>query len=153
MSKAHTEWQREYVSKYSNINKMKNGLRKIYFYENDCEHDDSVEEVECPLCQTLFECCNECLMDFTRSDFDENNSKDIYDDLVCPDCLEICFQCHNFITDDQGSRADSYPYNLYCNNCAEENGVTYDSPEELETDDDSGDDNDEDYESEESEED
>ena len=39
MNQAHIEWQRDYVTKYSNINRMKNGLRKSYFHENDCAHD------------------------------------------------------------------------------------------------------------------
>jgi hypothetical protein len=129
MSKSNIEWQRQYVIKYSNINKMKNGLRKVYFYENDCKHQrNSLEEIDCPMCRTEFECCDKCYMDFTESGV----KPETYEDLICPDCLEQCKSCQKFITDDNGSRADTYPYDLYCNDCSNDMGVAYDNPDELE---------------------
>lgn len=150
MNQAHIEWQRDYVTKYSNINRMKNGLRKSYFYENDCDHDNTKEEVECFSCKSLFDCCDVCYMDFTESGV----SPETYDDLVCPDCLEQCINCHKFITEDNGSRSDSYPYDLYCTDCAESIGDTYDEPDELEDrDDDDEEEDDEDDEEDDDEED
>lgn len=128
MTEAHIEWQREYVTKYSNINRMKNGLRKSYFYETECQHHkDTLEEVECILCKSLFECCDVCYMDYAESGV----NPETYDDLVCPDCLEKCINCNKYITDDNGSRSDVYPYDLYCIECANLAGDTYDEPEEL----------------------
>lgn len=128
MNEPHVEWEREYLTKYSNINRMKNGLRKSYFYETNCRHQkNSLEEVECPLCSSLFDCCDKCYMDFTQSDV----IPETYDDLVCPDCLEQCKECKKYITDDNGSRADVYPYDLYCHQCASNFGYTYDEPGEL----------------------
>jgi hypothetical protein len=129
MSEAIIEWHRKYVTKYSNINRMKNGLRKVYFYENNCKHQkNSLEEVDCPMCHTEFECCDKCYMDFTESGV----KPETYEDLVCPDCLEQCKNCQKFITDDNGSRSDAYPYDLYCNTCSDDMGVAYDNPDELE---------------------
>lgn len=128
MNEPHIEWEREYIIKYSNINKMKNGLRKSYFYETNCRHQkSSLEEVRCPLCRSAFECCDKCYMDFTQTDV----MPESYDDLVCPDCLEKCHECGKYITDDNGSRADVYPYDLYCDDCANKLGNTYDEPDEL----------------------
>lgn len=140
MNKPHIEWQRDNVTKYSNINRMKNGLRKSYFYENNCKHDKTVEEVECLLCGSFFDCCDICYMDFSKSDVTPKT----YDDLACPDCLEKCIKCNKFIVDDDGSRSDVYPYDLYCEECAESIGDTYDDPNELNKDDNSDDDDDDD---------
>lgn len=129
MSRPHVEWERSNVVKYSNIARMKNGLRKTYFFENECQHDeDTLTKLSCPICQGEFECCQNCCMDFAEDDVTIND----WEDLVCPDCLEQCHQCHIFTSEENATRNDQYPYELYCVACAESLGDCYDEPDELE---------------------
>jgi len=129
MTTPHVEWQRDFVIKYSTIARMKNGLRKTYFYETECKHQKkTLREISCPLCHALFECCQKCCKDFSESDVEIKT----YNDLICPDCIEQCHQCKIFISEENGSRNDEYPYDLYCTPCANKMGYGYDSPDELE---------------------
>ena len=128
MSKSNIEWNRNYVTKYSNITKMKNGLRKVYFYENECKHHSkSYQRLPCPLCQSLFECCRKCYADFSETDVNVES----WEDLICPDCIEKCHKCCIYVSEENGTRSDNYPYELYCDPCANQLGFCYDSPDEL----------------------
>lgn len=134
MSAPHIEWERKHVVKYSTIARMKNGLRKTYFYETDCRHQaKTLQELACPLCDALFECCQKCYNDFSESDVNAES----YDDLICPDCIEQCHKCKKYVAEENGSRNDVYPYELYCVSCAENLGFCYDSPDEFSKDKDS----------------
>lgn len=144
MSRPHVEWEREFVTKYSNISRVKNGLRKTYFYENECKHHlKSLNQLECPLCQSLFECCQRCYIDFCESEIEVES----WDDLICPDCIEQCNNCQLYITEENGSRESDYPYDLHCLNCDNDNNDNnyydgHDDDEDNEDDEDDDDNND-----------
>lgn len=128
MSNPHIEWERDYVTKYSITARMKNGLRKTLFYETSCKHNTkTLQEIPCPLCNALFECCQKCYNDYSESDV----TVESFDDLICPDCIDQCYKCKVFLSDENGSRSDIYPHDLYCTPCANELGFCYNSPDEL----------------------
>lgn len=126
MSEAHVEWKRKYVTKYSTLARMKNGLRKTYFSENNCNHDTkTIQELECSICESSLECCRKCYKDFTE----DNVAIDSWDDLVCSDCLESCHKCGTIIAHDNGIRSDEYPHEFFCQDCSEDTDEDTDEDE------------------------